>query len=118
MHPCSFAGGGRLTRQFFAGVWVRPVLPVSSVVVVPSFASVVGSPFLSSAFFACGNSGSSASSRGSCHLAGPCGLPSRSVASIRRSVSVGQTRRGNVSTKGCDVVAASIVAPSVAFIQS
>ena len=71
--------------------------------------SCVPCPFCC-ASFAFGDGGSSVSSRGSCHPAGPCRLPSRSVASIRRSVSVGQIRCGNVSTKSCDVAVASIVA--------
>ena len=69
--PCSFVGGGHLTRHVSAGASVA--WPGSS----SSFASVVGVS-------------SSVCSRGSFHPAGPCRLPSRRVASTRRSVSFGR----------------------------
>ena len=93
--PISFSGVGTL---------VRPLFAVASVVRPGSFVFV----------------GSSISSRINLYPVVRYHVPSQSVASARRSVEVGQSRRGSVSVQGgCDVVVvASFVAPSVAPIQS
>ena len=96
----SFAFAGVRRCSFFAGAQgVRPVCSVPSV-------SVVGSPFLSSASFAFGDSGSSVSSRGSCRSTGSYRLPSRIVASICCPSSLGQSRCCNASIKDCGIAAA------------